>query len=115
MSREQALTRAKLSLAGVVVGFVALVVAVVATGASVPALGLDAAATRFAAIGLLLAAVGGVYALYAEIITVWLTARMEGVEDLDAVEVADEDVTQRRRGALLMVAGGLVVLAFAVV
>ncbi|WP_256298352.1 hypothetical protein [Haloarchaeobius salinus] len=110
MSREQALTRAKWSLAGVIVGFGALVVAVVATGASVSALGLDATATRTAVIGLFLAAVGATYVAHAEILAVWLSARMEGVADLDAVAVSDDEVSQRRRGALLMVAGGLVVV-----
>lgn len=108
MSRERALTRAKLSLAGAIVVFGGLVVAAVATGASVA--GLDAGATRTVAIGLFLTAVGGVYAAFAEILTVWLAARMEGV-DVDAVAVSDDDVAQRRRGALLMLAGGLVVVA----
>ncbi|WP_440990773.1 hypothetical protein [Haloarchaeobius baliensis] len=110
MSRQEQFDRAKWHLAGVIVAFVVLVVVVVATGASVPVLGLDAPSTRFAAIGAFLAAVGGVYTVHAKIVTIWLTARTQGIDDLEAVEVTDEDVSQRRNGALLMFVGGLVVL-----
>ncbi|WP_435344690.1 hypothetical protein [Haloarchaeobius sp. HRN-SO-5] len=115
MSRQRDITRANWALAATGLVFAAAIVAVVVTGASVPALGLDAGDTRIAVIGAFLVAVGTVYATFAEAYTVWLAARVEGVDDLDAVEVASEDVAQRRRGALLMVFGGLVVFVFAFV
>ncbi|WP_435334840.1 hypothetical protein [Haloarchaeobius sp. TZWWS8] len=112
MSRESAVRNAKLALGGVVAAFALVLVATV--GLNVAVAPLSARETTIAALGAAIALVGLVQVVYAEAFTVWLLVLLSGADDYETVEVDADDVKQRRRGGYLMLLGGVVAIAVAV-